>query len=589
VRNTVLAIIVMLIAGQWASAQVLKQVPSDAMVVLKVNNIKQVSDKVAQFGQDLALNQFVPWMADPLGALQTETKMQQGLDTAGEMAFVFIDPGPNGDPGESMLILVPVTDYKAFLGNWPAAQTEGGITQVQMGSDPSPGFVAEWGKYAAIAPKRELVAKTPTDGITLPPATAKEMANKDAMVYANFTVIRARALPALAEFRQAMLPQIDRGIRSSPEGAKMAPVVMTIFGQMLNLAERFLNDTQAATVGTMLLPEGTTFTAMAEYQTDSYLGKLASSMKNSDAPLLVGLPEAKYLFYGGAVNDPQVANQIITDVGDQILKDLLAIGPEMAPAQDYFDALKAAVMATKGQSFGVVAPSGAIGVEPLIQFLSVSTGDVPTMKASTTKMVNSQIAVMKSMAVPGMAAMKSTHAEGAKTIDGVTFDSMATTFDAAAGGGRGAMQQQQMMNMLYGPQGQIMYYGAVGDDKLLATMGLNDEFMGKAVAAARANAMSLAQDANVKAVAAQLPKQRMAVVYVGVGDIVTAALNVARQMGMAMPLQLPPNLPPVGVTFGAEGSAMRVDAHVPKSLVQSLVAAGMQAQMQMQGGAGGGL
>jgi hypothetical protein len=51
-------------------------------------------------------------------------------------------------------------------------------------------------------------------------------------------------------------------------------------------------------------------------------------------------------------------------------------------------------------------------------------------------------------------------------------------------------------------------------------------------------------------------------------------------------MQLPKGLPPIGISVGSDSTAVRVDSHIPTSLVQSIVAAGMQAAMQMQGGGG---
>jgi len=65
---------------------------------------------------------------------------------------------------------------------------------------------------------------------------------------------------------------------------------------------------------------------------------------------------------------------------------------------------------------------------------------------------------------------------------------------------------------------------------------------------------------------------------------VNTGVTYANQFGFPVKLQMPPNLPPIGVSAGTEGTAFRVDSHVPSQLVQSLVMAGMQAFMQMQQG-----
>src|SRR5688500_14557843 len=71
-----------------ARAQVMDQVPADALLVLKVNNPQSVSKKIARFSEAVALAEWQPASADLLGMIQEETGLKEGLDTAGEMAVV---------------------------------------------------------------------------------------------------------------------------------------------------------------------------------------------------------------------------------------------------------------------------------------------------------------------------------------------------------------------------------------------------------------------------------------------------------------------------------------------------------------------
>src|SRR5687767_12521482 len=115
--NTAVAVLTLLtFAAASARAQVLQQVPSDALVVIKISNLKDVSAKAAKFAETVGLVALSPEFADPLGSIQGATNIKAGLDTAGEMAFVLVKSG-EGDisPDESAFVLVPVTDYKAFL------------------------------------------------------------------------------------------------------------------------------------------------------------------------------------------------------------------------------------------------------------------------------------------------------------------------------------------------------------------------------------------------------------------------------------------------------------------------------------------
>src|SRR5438105_1908801 len=77
-------------------AQVLNQVPEQALVVVKVNNLQGFSVKLGKLCTDLQIVAQLPPLADPLAALQDKLKLQNGLDKAGEAAFAFLDPAVAG-------------------------------------------------------------------------------------------------------------------------------------------------------------------------------------------------------------------------------------------------------------------------------------------------------------------------------------------------------------------------------------------------------------------------------------------------------------------------------------------------------------
>jgi hypothetical protein len=91
----------------------------------------------------------------------------------------------------------------------------------------------------------------------------------------------------------------------------------------------------------------------------------------------------------------------------------------------------------------------------------------------------------------------------------------------------------------------------------------------------------------VTVVRADMPKQRVGEFYIALDQIISSALRYAKEMNAPVKVNLPQGLPPIGITVASEGTAMRVDSHVPTQLVQSVVAAGVQAYMQFQGGAAG--
>src|SRR5258708_3199379 len=156
-----------------AQAQVLNQVPSDAMFVLKLKNLGSVSDKAGVLAKQFGLVEMNPAAADPLGWMLTEGGMANGVDKAGDAALV-IAHGELGSRPPPLIILIPVSDYKAFVGNFADAKKDGEFDVFRMSfsgqKDNDDTYSTNWGKYAALSPKKDLLSKKP-DGFKATGAT----------------------------------------------------------------------------------------------------------------------------------------------------------------------------------------------------------------------------------------------------------------------------------------------------------------------------------------------------------------------------------------------------------------------------------
>src|SRR5205814_3135471 len=355
-------------------AQVLDQVPEQALVVVKVTNLQGFSTKLGKLCTDLQIVAQVPPLADPLGALQEKLKMQNGLDKSGDAVFAFLDPGvTDGNEEESVLLLWPVSDYKAFVANFEGAKEDGGVTEAKFPDSDKPAYIANWGKYAAMSPSKAIVGLKPT-GIHVAGATAKEMSTKDICMLANMKQLKTKLQPDLAKAKEEALGEMEKNMAG--DSAKFAPVVKALVGQFFNVADSSLRDAQNATVGISLGENGINTTIMSEFEPRSYIGNLAKSIKNSDALILTGLPAAKYLFFGGGTADPATASKLIDDLISPITAELTKVGgPEAEAVNKYVAAIKKAVNACTGQSAGLVAPTGALGQEPIIQMIAIQSGD----------------------------------------------------------------------------------------------------------------------------------------------------------------------------------------------------------------------
>ena len=588
-RPVLAAALAMFVVAGVARAQVIQQVPSDALVVVKFNNLQQVSKKVANFAQQLGIAQMQPEFADPLGSLEKEAKISKGLDRSGELVITMLDPEAHGGPDQSALILIPVTDYNTFVSNFADAKADGAVTQATMGDGGRPHFMANWGKYAAMSPSRDVVAQKPSATLQVQGMAAKEMQGKDAVLFVNMPAIRAKAVPMIQQQRQAWLAQMEQGLAGNPNAAKMVPLARTAFNMALSFAEQLLNESQSVTFGVNLTNDGINITSMGEFLPGSKLGQQIARIKNSDQSMLNGLPQGKYIFSGGFVCDPKATTEIFNDVVGPVTNDLNALGDQGKAVSDWLSAMRAQLAATNGSTFGVLVPNAPMGAGSLIQEVVVVQGDAPAltkaMKDNFAASNNLSQSFQAALQPQGQAMQMPTYSfnDNAKTINGVKLDQIQMKLNDNPQTPQEA-QALQMLRMIYGPQGLSGYLGAVDPKHVVMGMGLDDQLMQQAVAAAKANKDALSSQPELRAVSGQLPQNRMAVGYFALDQLITTGVNYAKQMGMPVNLQLPPNLSPIGMTLASQGSAIHSDVYIPTQLVQSIVAASMQMMMQMQGG-----
>lgn len=590
-RATMLAACVTLaLAGRSFGADVIStKVPDGALVVVKVANIGATSGKVAKLAEQLGINMFVPALNDPLGALKQQLKITNGVDDAGEIAFVFVDP-KGGPSDKATFALVPTTDYKALVANLEGATTEGNITSFAE-ADGKTVYLADWGGgYAAVSPTKELVAATPGTGLKLPARAAKETTGNDFSLYANFAALRGPLTAELtqnrAKAKEDMLGKL-KAENQVPEQYHAA--IGAAVDQGLAIVESFLRDADAATVGLTLTDTGIKQNVVAQFKEGSYLAKLADGFKSTEGALLTGLPAGKYLGYGGFNNSPAAMSQLIDDLAGPVVAALPKNDEKTAFIPGYITDVKGLLGDIKGQSVGLIAPVGPIGQVGLIQPVSTTRGDADKILAGM-KSVNEKYAAninsLITIGQPGL-EMKQSYAENVRTVDGISFSSMS---QEVGGDSPAANQQRQAMQLAYGAPKVDFFFGNAGGNLVSFGQGVDETVIKSLIAASKGNEAPLAAVEPVKAVSDVLPKGRFAEVYIGVDEIVGLGLRAASQFGFLRGngIQMPPDLQPIGLSLATEGGAIEYTAYISNDLLQALVSTGTQVAGQMQGGGGGG-
>ncbi len=576
-----LALVMMLAVS--VRAQVLKEVPADALVVVKFRNVKAVSDKLALLANKFGIAQMTPAAQDPLGTFKQSINVKNGLKEDGDAAVVIIK-GDTQKP--QFVLLLPVTDYQAFMANYPNAKTENGISAVTLPnkSDDEPGYVTQWGDYAAVSDTQSLLTQKPA-GIAVSGVAAKQLETKDITVYANMPAIRDLALPKLQESRQQIKDAIERGMKmQNPQGADQHPGLRSAFiDELVDVAQQFLQQSKAATLGVQLTDDAIVPTAVVEFDPNASWGQSISQIKNTDQPLIVGLPEMKYLFVMGMSVDSDAAVKFIDNVTAPLEGELAKLGDQGKGVRDYISAVKDYFKAVKSQTTGLIAPTTPLGQGSLIQAVSVLKGDSQGILDAQKEMFKDQQAFMEMTG--NKAQVQSTYTANAKTVDGVQLDKCTATFGPpAANASPQERQAQQMMTMMYGPNGLETFVGVISPEKAIGGVGVSDDVISQLITSAKADNAKVAQTQPVQQVASHLPKQRVFVMYVSLDNLAGTLMTYARQFGMPINVQVPENLQPLGMTIGTEGSAIRADGVIPAGTVEALISAGMQAYMNMQQG-----
>jgi hypothetical protein len=557
------------------------QVPSDAPVVLKINHLTDVNTKIAALLTTLGVTDIVPTLKDPLQALEQQLSIGAGLDTKRDAAIVF--PSAPIIPGTppAFVLLLPVSDYKAFIGSTTLIRTDRDVSVVHFNDSENDVFVESWGSYAAVSDKKEFVT-TKHEGIKTTGASAKQLDEKDLCFYVNFPTFKVPLLARLKQDTDQQMADIAKGTDPAKIKAQQAAVTASV-----NAVTEFLNDAQAANIGITITDQGISSSTIIELLPDSYLGKATAATKLTDQPLLTGLPKENYIFFAGITADGKQFAQIFDDALAPLLKELPGASADGKKLGDAFGTWKTALASFDSGAYGIVAPTAAVGQGPMLRFLGVIKGDADAFKTAEVNVVNVINASGKVLGDDANDLLKPTITANFKTISAVKFDRLQVEVNPDDTS-PAAMRLSESLVQFFGPDGASLLLGAPDPKTLIVATGIEDDLLGQAVDDAKANKDELTED--LVDVDAGLPKKRAIAAYIGLGQIMNTALSYMKANGMNMPVQIPKNLPPIGFTYSNDGPNMKIDGFIPIKLMQSLTQAGINLYMQMngRGGAGGG-
>ncbi len=607
VRNRVMMSVALLALAlaSAAEAQVLDQVPANAIAVVKIKSLSGVNAKVIKLANAWGVDEMVPEFKDPLGSVLEKAHLTQGINKDGDLA-VALFPAPEGAaaaapqagageegavgkrlsqiPPPQMLGLLPVSDYKAFVGNFNNPQEQGEITTVANPEDGKPMFIAHWGDYAAVSDTKSLLENKPT-GFKLAGLAAQE-AEKDMTLFANMEQIRAFG-PKLKEQRQKLLDEMTDNLGKDEASKNLQPVMKAMANMYMNVVQDYLEQGTSGVASINLSDAGINAATFAEFAPDSALGKSFSSLRGQSADsALAGLPDRKYFAVGGYAVDSKVAQAMVAKLADPVLAELGQAGDAWKPVADAGTSMKDAIGATNSANMGYVVPTGDVGQEAILQSIGVVNGDAKALHDDYRKMFTSLADLMKTGPQSTNAPMTFDFKPDAKTVDGVSFDHFQANLAMDQNDPKAA-QAQQAIALLYGPNGVGSYSGVASDNHYVVISGGSDQLISDLLASAKIGQDVISSRPSVALVASHLPKNPVMVYYVFLDQIAASASKMAANFGFPIKLTLPDNLPPIGFAAGTNGPSIRFETFVPSDLIQNLISSALKVKQDMQAGNAG--
>lgn len=537
------------------------RLPSDALVVFSIRSVSELKSDLDAMGDKLPpLKQALS--ESPMGMLLAIPGMNPEGSVAAALVGETLDIGSDHPP---MVAVIPVTDAKKFFEGIGATATGETYT---ADFDGNPAHLKDiGGGFVAMAPTAELLAAfdgKPGNGAAhtkrLGSAGSSLADTADMLVYADLAKLK---------------PMIDQGVAQMNEQMEMVAMMAGPQGEQIkqtgamleSIANLLTSEGDLAIMGTSITGAGVAMDFGAQFKEGTETYK-SLQVKGDSLNSLTRLPSVPYLFAMGAdVSSPTIKTAI------NELNKMQAQGSSFMPGAELMDKLDAMsfVLGTSPALMG----GGLFANSVVFMQSKDATGLLKTSKDVMEKMNNTTNNGMKLAT-----AYKSADA----TIGGTQVDSWSVrmSVDPNDPNAMVAQQSMQAMFMIWGPTGGPSGYLAPTKNGVVQTLSKNTVLMEKALQIA-GEGNGLGTDKVLLATASQLPKDRSAEMYVGVGEIIKTAAGFAAMMGMSMDFSVPDNLAPVGMSISTNGGAASGRIFVPIEVITTVA----DIQKQMQGEMGG--
>ena len=526
---------------QAAEPDIIKQVPPDAQFVFIIPNLAELSDKVTKIAAELNLPQ--PELQQPLDQIRGMMGVEKGFNESGGLA-VILPRLPVGGQPEGMLLL-PVSDYAAFVGNFGVPNAGEGVTQIEFQGQPA--FIKKSGKYAVLSLQQQMVEgyTAPTDSNLVARAGqlgGEALSRGDTILYIDISQIGPMFIPIV----QMQMEQAKMQMQAVPQSAQMAGVIDLMSQSM----QAVLRDGQSVVVTTDISTEGFGLSAAAQFKPGS---PLAQTFAKAPAGELAfdRLPDKPFFFAASM-------NTAVLPLNDWLEAFAAKLPADMPVAKIVQSTVEVMQLAGDRMQAAMYTPNLGAGGGLFNTVVVYQTPQPDKFIAGNRKMLEE----MNNLDLGEGATIRTQYEENAVQVEGVK---RVDRFRQQTQLPPEAMAQLGPLAGLMG-QEQSGYIAPLKDAVVVAS-GADPTTLKDVIAAAGGGGKL--GGASLAAIRPKLLGSRSGEMYVGVGPILQFVNGFLSLMAPQAVIDVPADLPPVGSGLSVGGGGIGTSVYVPMAVVQT--------------------
>ncbi len=569
------------------AGNVLKHVPAGCMGFVVVNNVEKFTGKIDGFIKQISPEGQPMVPGRILDMIRGAARLGEGFNANGGFAVVMLDPQvygvdlvemiaaktkpppeateePKKQPLPPVVLIVPTTDktLTTMLANYNPVK-EGNYVKIQKAGAEMPLYCMVAGNYALMGPNLKAVQNVAGGGKSI----LMQLSAADKVLIARNDVAGWVNLKMLAPILDAAIVKMQK---EAAEGGPMGfgPEMMIKKSMARNLApmREIIKQLDDVSFGLRITKTGIMIDGRCSHLPDSVFGKAFAACKPVAGSLLNRLPNMPYVIAFGARNQPKTPREWTTKYLNQAFtvepfKDLSA--EAKAKMTKVLLDLDEQIESTQFYLGGITTGTGQVGAVCVLECKSADK--VKALLADGVAVANEVIQAVKDEDVKQVTVKyhKALEAVGSGKVDviDISHPELLTMEE----------DDRNKMKTILGEDKVRLLIASADAKTLVVTLGGSKALLAEAMKTARGTG-TLHTDPGVAKTLAKLPKNRMGVGLLNIGNIFKVIKNISAAIG-----EDPPPIPPIVAeepfagSISIEGADVSVVGYLPTKTVGEIV------------------